>query len=209
MIVNDFCSSASLLVRNSGPRKAAGRVSTDRPSHPHIVEMEPIRWQHGRQTERRGARAMGIPKWEIGGRSLVLLGFAFFFNYYVFCQSSRNCTTEPKSKEQLEQLIYDSVKGPDLFRTRYAVCHGAMVKAPGGWRRPEGEGARFDRAGEKQRRAVPICQGAQGDYGRRRVSFSRLSRDAGLGADLRQADQDFGNVRVQNLVKYLESIQHK
>jgi len=46
------------------------------------------------------------------------------------------------------------------------------------------KGARLDRSGEKQQRAVPVCQGAQGDYGRRCASFSRLSRHADLGANL-------------------------
>jgi mono/diheme cytochrome c family protein len=153
---------------------------------------------------------MGISKWRIRGGSLVLLGFAFFFNYNIFAYPRGAAQTESKSKEQPEQLIYDSVKGPDLFRTRCAVCHGSDGK---------GAGPMAPALKAKVPDLTVLAKNNRGQFPSARVRKVILGEDVFLshgyrempiwGPIFRQADQDFGNVRVENLLKYLESIQHK
>jgi mono/diheme cytochrome c family protein len=142
-------------------------------------------------------------------RLLVLLGLALFFNY-VFANPRATAQTESKTKEQLEQLVYDSVKGPDLFRTRCAVCHGSDGKGAG----PMAPVLKAE---------VPdltvLAKNNRGQFPSAKVRRVIMGEDVFLshgyrempiwGPIFRQADQDFKNVRVENLVKYLESIQHK
>jgi mono/diheme cytochrome c family protein len=119
--------------------------------------------------------------------------------------------TQEKTKEQLEQLIY-SVRGPDLFRAHCAPCHGTDAKG-GGPMAPtlkatvadltvltKNNGGQFPSA--RVRRII------MGDH----VLASHGSREMPVWGPIFhqiEEDQDFGNVRLQNLVKYLESIQQK
>jgi mono/diheme cytochrome c family protein len=151
---------------------------------------------------------MGIPKWEIRPGSLVLLGLVFFFHYYVFANPRGIAQTEPKAKDQ--QPIYDSVKGPDLFRTRCAVCHGSDGK---------GAGPMAPALKAKVPDLTVLTKNNRGQFPSAKVRRVIMGEDVLLshgyrempiwGPIFRQADQDFKNVRVENLVKYLESIQHK
>ena len=153
---------------------------------------------------------MGIPKWEIRPGSLVLLGLVFFFHYYVFANPRGIAQTEPKAKDQPEQPIYDSVKGPDLFRTRCAVCHGSDGK---------GAGPMAPALKAKVPDLTVLAKNNRGQFPSAKVRRVIMGEDVLLshgyrempiwGPIFRQADQDFKNVRVENLVKYLESIQHK
>ena len=117
----------------------------------------------------------------------------------------------PKSKEQLEQLTY-SVKGPDLFRAHCAACHGPdgtgggplasalKTKAPDLTDIAKRNGGKFP--ADRVRRTI------LGDD----VLQSHGSRDMPVWGPIFhqvEADQDFGNVRLENLVKYLQSIQKR
>jgi mono/diheme cytochrome c family protein len=115
------------------------------------------------------------------------------------------------SKKDYERLIY-SVRGPDLYRAHCAACHGSDGKgdgplAPALKAKPadltalaKNNGGRFfaDRVGK-------FIAGQE-------ISASHGSREMPVwGPIFHQVedDRDFGNVRIQNLVKYLESIQQK
>ena len=111
--------------------------------------------------------------------------------------------------QELERLIY-SVKGPDLFRAHCAACHGAAAKGDGPLAPAlkthvpdltvlaKNNGGRFPT--DSVRKMIV------GDA----ISASHGSREMPIwGPIFHQIewDQDFGNVRLTNLVKYLESIQ--
>jgi mono/diheme cytochrome c family protein len=131
----------------------------------------------------------------------------------IFCISAvpASAQTKSESKKEYEQLIY-SVKGPDLFRAHCAPCHGADAKgggpvAPTLKSKPadltviaKNSGGKFPSA-----RVAKIISGDE-------VLASHGSREMPIWGPIFhqiEADQDFGNVRLQNLIKYLESIQGK
>jgi len=117
--------------------------------------------------------------------------------------------TQPQTNHKNEPLIV-SVKGPDLFRAYCASCHGDDGKGSG------------PAAGALNTRPADLTTIAQRHGG---VFPSTLVRRIIAGDDVVVAhgsrdmpvwgpifhrverDQDFGNVRMENLIKYLESIQ--
>jgi mono/diheme cytochrome c family protein len=117
----------------------------------------------------------------------------------------------PRTRSQYERLIY-SVKGPDLFRAHCAACHGSDGKG-GGPVAPalkanvpdltvlaKNNGGKFPSAHVRK-----LIDGEE-------VSISHGSREMPVWGPIFhqiEADQDFGNVRLDNLTKYLESIQQK
>ena len=111
-----------------------------------------------------------------------------------------------------EKLIY-SVKGPDLFRAHCAACHGASG---------QGDGPAASALKAKPADLTVLSKTSGGKFPVERVRKfilgdepsmnSHGSRDMPIwGPIFHQVenDQDLGNVRVQNLMKYLESIQQK
>jgi len=119
--------------------------------------------------------------------------------------------TKSEGQKEYERLIY-SVKGPDLFRAHCAPCHGADGKgggpvAPTLKTKPadltviaKNSGGKFPSA-----RVLKIISGDE-------VLASHGSREMPIWGPIFhqiEVDQDFGNVRLQNLLKYLESIQQK
>ena len=141
-------------------------------------------------------------------RSLLLLSLAFFC-YQILANARGTAQTEPKSKEQLEQLIY-SVKGPDLFRAHCAACHGSDGK---------GEGPMAQALKSKVPDLTVLAKNNGGSFPSARVRKLIMGDDVLISHGSREMpiwgpifhqieeDQDFGNVRLENLVKYLESIQ--
>jgi mono/diheme cytochrome c family protein len=143
----------------------------------------------------------------VGSVACGLLGFA------LICASrgeSRLSThQEQRSEPQFQQLI-GSVEGPDLFRAYCAPCHGKdgkgngpaapMLKAtvPDLTVIAKNNGGTFPVA---RMRRIIIGEGMIASHGSRempvwRPIFHQIEEDV-----------DRGNVRVENLVKYLESIQ--
>jgi mono/diheme cytochrome c family protein len=118
---------------------------------------------------------------------------------------------QEKTKEQFKELIY-SVKGPDLFRAHCAPCHGMDAKG-------DGPMAPALKATVANLTVLAKNNGGQFPSGRARriimgdhVLASHGSREMPVWGPIFhqiEEDQDFGNVRLQNLVKYLESIQQK
>jgi mono/diheme cytochrome c family protein len=119
--------------------------------------------------------------------------------------------TPEKAKEQLEQLIY-SVKGLDLFRAHCAACHGSDAN---------GNGPLASMLKAKAADLTVLAKNNGGEFPSARVRKTITGEDVLASHGSREmpiwgpifhqieSDQDFGNVRVQNLVKYLESIQQK
>jgi mono/diheme cytochrome c family protein len=120
--------------------------------------------------------------------------------------------TKPAAEKQYEQLIF-SVRGPDLFRAHCAACHG-----------PEGKGNGPVRVALKTKPAdlTILAKGNGGKFPAQRVQkfisgddpslLSHGSREMPVWGPIFhqvEEDQDFGNVRLQNLIKYLETIQQK
>jgi mono/diheme cytochrome c family protein len=111
-----------------------------------------------------------------------------------------------------EKLIY-SVKGPDLFRAHCAACHGAGGKGDG----PAASSLKTSPAD-----LTVLAKNNSGKFPAERVRKFILGDEPSMnshgsrempvwGPIFHQIenDQDFGNVRLQNLIKYLESIQQK
>jgi mono/diheme cytochrome c family protein len=120
--------------------------------------------------------------------------------------------TKPAAQKQYEQLIY-SVRGPDLFNAHCAACHG-----------PDGKGNGPAAAALKTRPAdlTVLAKNNGGKFPTQRVQKFISGDDPSLlahgsrempvwGPIFHQIeeDQDFGNVRLQNLIKYLGTIQQK
>ena len=152
---------------------------------------------------------MRMAKVEIYTGSRLLLGCAL--SCAVLCGASARAQTKPGTRSQYERLIY-SVKGPDLFRAHCAACHGSdgkgggpvapalKAKAPDLTVLAKNNGGKFPIA-----RVRKFITGDE-------VSISHGSREMPVWGPIFhqiEADQDFGNVRLDNLTKYLESIQQK
>lgn len=117
----------------------------------------------------------------------------------------------PKEQEQLERLIY-SVKGADLFRAHCAACHGEDAK---------GHGPLAPALKTRPPDLTVLAKNNNGDFPSAHVRKVIVGDDVLISHGSREmpiwgpifhqieSDQDFGNVRVENLVKYLQSIQQK
>jgi mono/diheme cytochrome c family protein len=116
--------------------------------------------------------------------------------------------TTPQAQE-LERLIY-SVKGPDLFRAHCAACHGEDAKG-------NGPMAPALKTTAPDLTVLARNHGGQFpvDHVRKLIAGDEVlashgSREMPIWGPIFhqiERDQDFGNVRLENLVKYLESIQ--
>ena len=134
------------------------------------------------------------------------LGIALFTSGPAFSQ------TQSTPKKQYEGLIY-SVRGPDLYRAHCAVCHGLQGKGDG----PVGATLRTRPAD-----LTVLAKNNGGNFPAQRIQKfiadidpsvqSHGSREMPVWGPIFhrvEEDQDFGNVRLQNLIKYLETIQQK
>lgn len=117
----------------------------------------------------------------------------------------------PKTQEQLERLIY-SVKGPDLFRAHCAACHGEDGR---------GDGPLTPALKTRAPDLTVLAKNNKGDFPSAQVRQIIIGEDLLSSHGSREmpiwgpifhqieSDQDFGSVRLENLVKYLRSIQQK
>ena len=117
--------------------------------------------------------------------------------------------TPPTSEEHFTPLI-NSVKGPELFQAYCASCHGLDAKGTG----PAARALKAEvpdltvltRNNRGQFPTLHVRQMIVGDQ----VVAAHGSREMPIWGPIFhqiEEDQDFGNVRLANLVKYLESIQ--
>jgi mono/diheme cytochrome c family protein len=125
-----------------------------------------------------------------------------------FAVAGASKQTQPTADE-FTPLI-NSVKGPDLFRAYCASCHGLDAKGTG----PAARALKSEvpdltvltRNNRGQFPTLRVRQMIMGDQ----VVAAHGSREMPIWGPIFhqiEEDQDFGNVRLTNLVKYLESIQ--
>lgn len=138
---------------------------------------------------------------------------AIGFSYLGLAGSTAMAQTkpEPEAKAQYERLIY-SVEGPDLFRAHCASCHGLGGK---------GDGPAASTLKTKPADLTLLAKHSGGKFPSERVHkfisgdevlLSHGSREMPIWGPIFhqiEEDQDLGNVRLQNLTKYLETIQQK
>jgi len=137
---------------------------------------------------------------------------AFALGITLFTSGAAFSQTQAPSKKQYEELIY-SVRGPDLYRAHCAACHGLQGKGDG----PVGVALKTRPAD-----LTVLAKNSNGNFPTPRVQKfisgvdpsvqSHGSREMPVWGPIFhqvEEDQDFGNVRLQNLIKYLETIQQK
>ena len=138
-------------------------------------------------------------------RLLVLLGLACI----IAASAGRQSQTSSKVEDQSISLI-GSVKGPDLFRAYCASCHGLNGKGGGpaaaalNVKVPDLTVLAMNHGGEFP--APYVREMILGDA----VVAAHGSREMPIWGPIFhqiEVDVDRGNVRVDNLVKYLQSIQ--
>ena len=120
--------------------------------------------------------------------------------------------TKTDAVKHPDQLIY-SVKGPDLFRAYCASCHGAGGKGNG----PAASALKVQPAdltvlAKNNGGKFPTERAQKFISGDEPTVNSHGSREMPIWGPIFhqiEEDQDLGNVRLQNLIKYLESIQQK
>jgi len=127
----------------------------------------------------------------------------------VLLAAGKQSQTAPNPGEQSTPLIR-SVKGPDLFRAYCASCHGLDAKGAGpaasalNAKLPDLTLLRRKNHGRfPAARAREVITGEQ-------VVAAHGSREMPIWGPIFhqvEADEDWGNVRLDNLMKYLESIQ--
>jgi len=142
----------------------------------------------------------------LGSLATLGLGMVILAGGFGFAQ------TKSADTKQYEHLVY-SVKGPDLFRAHCAACHGFDAKG-GGPMAPSLKAVPAD--------LTVLAKHSGGQFPAERVRKIIVGDDSSMSSHGSrempiwgpifhqiEEDQDFGNVRVQNLTKYLESIQQK
>ena len=120
--------------------------------------------------------------------------------------------TKSAPQKKYEELIY-SVRGPDLFHAHCAPCHGSDGK---------GNGPAAAALKTKPADLTVLAKNYGGTFPTERVRKFISGDDPSLsshgsrempvwGPIFHQVeeDQDFGNIRLQNLIKYLVTIQQK
>ena len=126
--------------------------------------------------------------------------------------AAASAQVKPAPPKPYEQLIF-SVRGPDLYRTHCAACHGTQGK---------GNGPVAASLKTKPADLTALAKNSGGRFPAERIQKFISGDDPSLqshgtrempvwGPIFHQVeeDQDFGNVRLQNLIKYLREIQQK
>jgi mono/diheme cytochrome c family protein len=125
--------------------------------------------------------------------------------------AARQTAPAPSARPQPRNLIY-SVKGPDLFRAYCATCHGSDAK---------GDGPMASALKAKVPDLTILAKNNNGQFPtalvRKVIAGEEIPAAHGSGEmpvwgpifHQIEYDQDLGNVRLENLVNYLQSIQGK
>jgi mono/diheme cytochrome c family protein len=142
----------------------------------------------------------------IGVANLLLI---LAFSCSGFASAAGKPQEQPETQNQPTNLIY-SIKGEDLFRAYCASCHGPNGKGGGpvavALKAKMPDLTLLAKRNDGQFPSARVGKIITGDE----VVASHGSLEMPIWGPIFhqiENDQDFGNVRVQNLVKYLESIQ--
>jgi mono/diheme cytochrome c family protein len=115
----------------------------------------------------------------------------------------------PQSEQQFQTLIH-SVDGPDLFRAYCAPCHGLDAKGHGpaaaALKTPVPDLTVLAKANKGQFPTARVRKAITGEA----ILAAHGSREMPIWGPIFhqvEADVDWGHVRVENLVKYLQSVQ--
>ena len=129
--------------------------------------------------------------------------------FLAFCSFAQN----PKEQEDRPARLIDSLKGPDLYRAYCAVCHGSDAKGNGPlakWLRTAP--ADLTRIASRNGGSFPLARVQRVISGAESMSAGHGTREMPVwGPIFSQVDrdQDLGRVRIDNLARYLESLQTK
>jgi len=138
--------------------------------------------------------------------------FALFYGVWCGTAVAQNKKADQQNSPDSIRLI-DSIQGPNLYQAYCAVCHGANAKGGGPMepflktppsdltRIASRNGGMFPRT--KIRRIIAGEDSLAGGHGTRQMPvwgpiFSQIAWD-----------QDLGRVRIDNLARYLETLQVK
>jgi len=141
-------------------------------------------------------------------RLLVIAAFAL--SLFLLSGAPVAAQTRPAVQKAYEQLIY-SVRGPDLFRAHCAACHGLDGKGDGPVAATlKTHPADLTMLASKNGGMFPTEQVKRFISGDDPSVISHGTREMPVWGPIFhqiEEDQDFGNVRVQNLIKYLQTKQ--
>jgi mono/diheme cytochrome c family protein len=144
-------------------------------------------------------RKVSVLAWSVGVACAIV----------AFGASSQAPSSPGASDQELPALIR-SVKGPDLFREYCAPCHGADAKGNG----PAAAALKakvpdLTLLAKRNGGTFPAAQVRKTVMGDRTVEAHGSREMPVWGPIFHQVEEDVdrGNVRIDNLVKYLESIQ--
>ena len=146
--------------------------------------------------------------WGAGGRFriAVLVAAALFGVLYSPAQS-------PKAQQPESGRLIDSIQGPNLYKAYCAVCHGTDAKGQG----PMAKELRtappdLTRIAARSGGKFPSARMRKVISGEELLSAGHGTREMPIwGPVFSQVgqDQDLGPVRIDNLARYLESLQVK
>jgi len=144
------------------------------------------------------------------GKLEILVNLSFVL-VLLASEAARAQTKPPNQKTKgYETLIY-SVKGPDLYRAHCSACHGAGGKGDGPLAPAlKVQPADLSALSKKNGGKFPADRVRKFISGDEPTLASHGSREMPVWGPIFhqiEDDQDFGNVRLQNLIKYLETIQ--
>ena len=124
----------------------------------------------------------------------------------------QNKQTDKQANAENVRLI-DSIQGPNLFKAYCAVCHGATAKGDGpmakSLKTPPSD---LTRISSRNSGMFPLAKIRRIIAGEEPLPAGHGSREMPVwGPIFSQVawDQDLGRVRVDNLARYLESLQAK
>ena len=137
---------------------------------------------------------------------VMAVGALVFLAFSSFAQN-------PKEREDRPARLIDSSQGPDLYKAYCAVCHGSDAKGNGPlakWLRTAP--ADLTRIASRNGGSFPLARVQGVISGAESMSAGHGTREMPVwGPIFSQVDrdQDLGRVRIDNLARYLESLQTK
>jgi mono/diheme cytochrome c family protein len=144
---------------------------------------------------------------------LAAVGIALLFGVFSGIGAGQNKQSKKQADEPDTVRLIDSIQGPNLYTAYCAVCHGPNAKGDGPMamflKTPPSDLTRISARNSgmfplvKVRRIISGEESLPGGHGTRQMPvwgpiFSQIAWD-----------QDLGRVRIDNLARYLESLQGK